>query len=115
MHKYLSFFRLSFMQGLQYRTAALAGMVTQFAWGFLEIMVFQAFFQAEPGAFPMTISATASYIWMQQAFLALFATWMMDNGIFLHIQTAESIHEVFKKLPTYANCHRETKSCNSHK
>lgn len=82
MKKYLSFFRLSFTMGLQYRAAALAGMVTQFAWGFLEILVFQAFYRAEPGAFPMTISATASYVWMQQAFLALFATWMMENDIF---------------------------------
>ena len=73
MKKYLSFFRLSFTMGLQYRAAALAGIVTQFAWGFLEILVFQAFYQAEPGAFPMTMSATASYVWMQQAFLALFA------------------------------------------
>ena len=32
MKKYLSFFRLRFSMGLQYRTAALAGMVTQFFW-----------------------------------------------------------------------------------
>ncbi len=43
MNKYLSFFRLSFTMGLQYRAAALAGIVTQFAWGFLEILVFWAF------------------------------------------------------------------------
>ena len=101
MHKYLSFFRLSFMQGLQYRTAALAGMVTQFAWGFLEIMVFQAFFQAEPGAFPMTISATASYIWMQQAFLALFATWMMDNGIFDAIARGNISYSLCRPIRIY--------------
>lgn len=82
MHKYLSFFRLKFTMGLQYRVAALAGIVTQFAWGFLEVMVYQAFYQAQPEAFPMTMSATASYIWMQQAFLALFATWMMDTDLF---------------------------------
>lgn len=101
MHKYLSFFRLSFMQGLQYRTAALAGMVTQFAWGFLEIMVFQAFFQAQAEAFPMTISATASYIWMQQAFLALFATWMMDHGIFDAIARGNISYSLCRPIRIY--------------
>lgn len=82
MKKYLSFFRLKFIMGLQYRAAALAGIATQFAWGFLETMVFQAFYRTAPDAFPMTIEATASYIWMQQAFLAFFAVWMMENELF---------------------------------
>lgn len=68
MKKYLSFFRLSFTMSLQYRVAALAGIATQFAWGFLEILVFRSFYRAEPEMFPMTMSATASYVWMQQAF-----------------------------------------------
>ena len=33
MKKYISFFKIRFSMGLQYRTAALAGVVTQFAWG----------------------------------------------------------------------------------
>ena len=43
MKKYLSFFRMRFHMGLQYRTAAIAGMTTQFVWGFMEILVFRAF------------------------------------------------------------------------
>ena len=39
--------------GLQYRAAALAGIVTQFAWGFLEILMFRAFYRADASAFPM--------------------------------------------------------------
>lgn len=68
MKKYLSFFRLRFSMGLQYRTAALAGVITQFVWGFMEIMIFRAFYQADAAAFPMSLSATASYVWLQQAF-----------------------------------------------
>ncbi|MDE6405782.1 MAG: ABC transporter permease [Lachnospiraceae bacterium] len=101
MKKYLSFFRLRFTMGLQYRTAALAGMVTQFAWGFLEIMVFQAFYKAEPEAFPMTMSATASYIWMQQAFLALFATWMMENDIFDTIASGNIAYSLCRPVRIY--------------
>ena len=79
MKKYMSFFQIRFSMGLQYRTAALAGIVTQFAWGFMEIMIFKAFYEADAAAFPMTLSATASYIWLQQAFLAFFAAWMIDR------------------------------------
>lgn len=53
MKKYLSFFRLRFAMGLQYRTAALAGITTQFAWGFMEIMIFHAFYRADAASFPM--------------------------------------------------------------
>lgn len=101
MKKYLSFFRMSFTMGLQYRAAALAGMVTQFAWGFLEILVFQAFYKAEPGAFPMTMSATASYVWMQQAFLALFATWMMENDIFETIASGNISYSLCRPIRIY--------------
>ena len=101
MNKYLSFFRLSFTMGLQYRAAALAGIVTQFAWGFLEILVFWAFYRAEPEAFPMSMSATASYVWMQQAFLALFATWMIDNDIFDTIVSGNIAYSLCRPIRIY--------------
>ena len=66
MKKYLSFFKLRFAMGLQYRAAALAGIVTQFAWGFLEILMFRAFYRADASAFPIDFSALSSYIWLQQ-------------------------------------------------
>ena len=71
MKKYLSFFRMRFLMGLQYRAAAAAGVVTQFTWGFMELLVFRAFYQADASAFPMRFEAVASYIWLQQA-LSIF-------------------------------------------
>ena len=43
MKKYLSFFRMRFLMGLQYRAAAAAGVVTQFTWGFMELLVDKKF------------------------------------------------------------------------
>lgn len=102
MRKYLSFFRLRFSMGLQYRAAALAGVVTQFAWGFMEIMIFRAFYQAEPEAFPMSMSATASYIWLQQAFFAFFTAWMMDNEIFDSIVNGDIAYELCRPVNIYS-------------
>ncbi len=101
MKKYLSFFRLRFAMGLQYRTAALAGIVTQFFWGFMEIMVFRAFYEAEPQSFPMEFEAMVSYIWMQQAFLAFFAVWMLNGEIFDAIMEGNIAYELCRPICIY--------------
>lgn len=101
MKKYLSFFRLRFTMGLQYRAAAFAGIVTQFAWGFMEIMIFRAFYKADASAFPMSFSATASYLWLQQAFLAFFAAWMMENEIFDSIVNGNIAYELCRPINVY--------------
>lgn len=101
MKKYLSFFRLRFSMGLQYRTAAVAGMITQFFWGFMEIMMFRAFYEAEPTSFPMTFEATVSYIWMQQAFLAFFTVWMLNGEIFDTIMNGNISYELCRPIHIY--------------
>ena len=102
MGKYLAFFRLRFSMGLQYRAAAVAGIVTQFFWGAMELLAFRAFYQADPGAFPMSFQATASYVWMQQAFLALFAAWMFENEIFQCIRDGSVAYELCRPVDLYA-------------
>jgi ABC-2 type transport system permease protein len=45
MKVYASVLKLRLLIGMQYRSAALAGVATQFFWGFISIMVFEAFYQ----------------------------------------------------------------------
>ena len=101
MRKYLSFFRLRLVTGLQYRTAALAGMATQFFWGFMEIMVFHAFYEADPSAYPMTMQATTSYVWLQQALLAFFGAWMFEGEIFDLIRNGNLAYELCRPVHIY--------------
>ena len=101
MRKYFAFFRLRFSVGLQYRSAALAGVITQFAWGFMEILTFRAFYQTDPTAFPMDFKALSAYIWMQQAFLSLFMAWMMENEIFDSITSGNIAYELCRPINTY--------------
>ena len=75
MRVYISLLRMRLIAGLQYRAAAWAGMLTQFAWGFMEILAFSAFYRANPNVFPMEFSHLVSYIWIQQAFLVLIMPW----------------------------------------
>lgn len=101
MKKYLSFFRLRLVMGLQYRAAAAAGIVTQFFWGFMEIMMFQAFYEADPSVFPMTSEALAAYVWLQQAFLAFFAAWSFDGEIFNVILSGDIAYELCRPIRIY--------------
>lgn len=101
MKKYIAFFRLRFSMGLQYRAAAFAGIVTQFVWGCMEILMFRAFYRTDASAFPMTFQATCAYVWMQQAFLTLFMAWMMESEIFDSILNGNISYELCRPIDIY--------------
>ena len=99
--KYLSIFRIRFVNGLQYRLAALAGVSTQFFWGFMEILLYRAFYRADPAAFPMEFSAMVSYIWLQQAFLTLYESWFFEWEIFDAITGGNVAYELCRPMNLY--------------
>lgn len=101
MKKYLSVFRIRFIAALQYRTAAAAGLITQFAWAFMEILAFTAFYRANPAAFPMEFSQMVSYIWMQQAFAALFMLMFGDNALSSIIESGDIAYELVRPIDLY--------------
>jgi len=101
MKKYLSFFRIRLINGLQYRAAAWAGVVTQFTWGGLTLLMFWAFYQNGQNIFPMTFSELSSYIWLQQALLALYMAWYFDNDIFDTITSGNISYELCRPVDIY--------------
>jgi ABC-2 type transport system permease protein len=56
---------------LQYRAAALAGLVTQVFWGLIRMMVLIAFYESTTQPQPMGLERVISYVWLGQAFLLL--------------------------------------------
>jgi len=101
MKGYIALFRIRFMAGLQYRAAALGGLTTQFAWGFMLLLQFSAFYRSSPASFPMSPSQIASYIWMQQAFLSLFMMWFFENDIFTSIVSGGIAYELARPMDLY--------------
>ena len=97
----MALFRMRFINALQYRAAALAGVSTQFAWGFMELFAFSAFYRSNPAAFPMEFSQTVSYIWMQQAFLALFMMWFWESDISEAIINGAVSYELIRPMDLY--------------
>lgn len=101
MNKYISLFRMKLIAGLQYRVAALAGIVTQFVWGFMSILLFKAFYEVDASSFPMSFDALVSYIWLQQAFLALFGAWLADSDIIEAIRDGSIAYEMCRPVQIY--------------
>ncbi len=101
MKKYLSFFKMRLMAGLQYRTAALAGLSTQFVWGAMEILIYRAFWLEHPERFPMGMQALASYVWLQQAFLTLFALWQWEQELIQSVRTGDVAYELIRPMDLY--------------
>lgn len=90
------------MAGLQYRSAALAGMSTQFVWGAMEILLYRAFWAEHPERFPMGMGALSSYIWLQQAFLTLFAMWNWEWDILESVKSGSVSYELLRPTDLYS-------------
>ncbi len=90
---YFSAFRIRLIADLQYRGAAWAGVATQFAWGFMLLMLYHAFYDAG-GEPPMPFEQLASYIWLQQAFLSLLMLWWQDQQLLSSIVDGSVAYEL---------------------
>jgi len=99
---YAALFRIRFTNSLQYRAAAVAGIVTQFAWGFMFILGFAAFYSSNPDAFPMAFQETVAYIWLQQAFAMIFFVWFFDESIFESIENGHISYELVRPMDIYS-------------
>ena len=99
--KYAAVFRIRFINTLQYRAAALAGIATQFAWGFMEVLLFMAFYQVNPAAFPMELSHTVSYLWLRQSFLFLFMMWFFEYDIIASITQGNIAYDLVRPVDLY--------------
>jgi ABC-2 type transport system permease protein len=98
---YYSAFRIRLLNNLQYRIAALAGLATQFFWGFMMIMILLAFYRSSDAAPPMTPAQTACYIWLQQAFLVFVALWYRDMDLFGLITSGNVAYELCRPTSLY--------------
>lgn len=93
MSFYKSFFKLKFIAGLQYRFAAIAGVCTQFFFGFIYIMVYNAFYE-NGGYNGISIESLISYIWLNQAFFSIVNLYYKDKEIINTIKNGNISYEL---------------------
>ncbi|MHB8964038.1 MAG: ABC transporter permease [Saccharofermentanales bacterium] len=94
MRQYTAVFKMRLIAGMQYRVAAWAGVCTQFFWGFLYIMIYTAFYNSSSAQPPMPFHQLVSYIWLQQAFLAIIMLWWQDGELLSNITSGNVAYEL---------------------
>ncbi|RJE91204.1 ABC transporter permease [Paenibacillus sp. 1011MAR3C5] len=101
MKAYTSIWRLRFINGMQYRSAALAGMATQLFFGFVFIMIFAAFYSNSTGTQPISLEDLITYVWLQQIFLSFIMLWFRDQELFDLITNGNIAYELCRPMALY--------------
>lgn len=97
---YFAVFGSKCREELQYRAAAVAGIVTQAMFGFLIAMVLLAFYESSDRPSPMTVSQTLAYVWLGQAFFGLLP-WNVEPAIYDSIRNGSVVQELLRPVDTY--------------
>ena len=85
---------------LQYRAAAFAGFATQLFWGFIRVMIFDAFYRSTTAPQPMTFSQVVSYIWLSQAMMRILP-WVPDSDIVKMVRNGNVAYELLRPVDIY--------------
>ena len=101
MKAYITYFKLKFISSLQYRSAAWAGIATQFFFGFVYIMVYVAFYESGGKNLPMELPQVVTYLWLNQSFLALVNQFTRDQELFKLIREGGISYELARPKNLY--------------
>lgn len=107
MISYFAYLKIKFLNEIQYKIAAIAGVLTQIAWGGMYIMLYTVFLSNSTNQ-TMTISQMSTYIWLQQGLYMLYNLWSMDTGIMEQIQDGSISMELIKPISLYKIWHAKT-------
>lgn len=101
MKFYYSYFKLKFISGLQYRTAAIASISTQIFFGLIFIMVYVAFYSSNSTDLSFNLQQAVTYVWLCQCFFALVNMFYKDNEIFDMIRKGDIAYELIRPKKLY--------------
>ncbi|MEK7767147.1 MAG: ABC-2 family transporter protein [bacterium] len=97
MRPYLALARARFAALLQYRAVALAGFATQLFWGFIRIMIFDAFYRSSAAPQPMAFDQVVTYVWLSQATLVMLP-WNADGELRTQVRSGGIAYELVRPL-----------------
>lgn len=103
MKVYRSIFKLRMINSMQYRTSAIAGMLTQIAFGIMYITLFRAFYSQGNIPDNFSLSQMSSYIWLQQMFYVLFYIGDKNRNLTSQIEQGNISYELVRPINLYGN------------
>jgi len=100
MSGYAALLSARFRVMVQYRAAAAGGAATQLFFGFVMIMVLEAFYRSSTRAPTLSLPMAVTYVWLGQAFYALLP-WTHDPEIEAQIRRGHVAYELLRPLDLY--------------
>lgn len=85
---------------LQYRGAALGGLITQIFFGLIFVMAYEALFASSAAPQPMTPQEVVTYLWLNQALFAMLP-WQPDAEIRQMMRTGNVAYELVRPFSLY--------------
>ena len=100
MRVYFNYFKLRIETFLQYRSAAIAGLTTQFFWGVMLVFIYMALYQNADNV-SMNLEQVIAYVWLHQAFYAFLAVRIADHEIRDMIRSGDVAYEIIRPYNLY--------------
>ena len=101
MRPYISLLRVRFLNGLQYRAAALGGLATQFFWGIMLVFIYKAFYGDAVSSNGFSYKDIVTFVWLQQAFLSFIFLYDWDSELLDMITTGSISYELCRPVNIY--------------
>lgn len=95
------YFKINFSKETQYRSAAISGIITQLFFGFMYILIYQAFYSSNYVPSGFSLSQMVTYIWLQQAFFTLFKYYDANKDISKQIVNGDISYQLIKPINLY--------------
>lgn len=101
MRAYIALFTARARTLLQYRMAALAGIATQWVFGFMMVSVLVAFYHFSTEPQPMTLAQTVTHTWLGQAMLGMLPWGIGDREMMESVRTGGVAYDLTRPLDLY--------------
>ena len=99
---YRALFSAVFQQHLQYRVPAVAGALTNIAFGFFRLFLLTAFYEASSAPQPMPLSDVYSYLWFGQVLFSVMPITGVLGADAEEIRTGEVAYRLTRPISIYA-------------
>jgi ABC-2 type transport system permease protein len=101
LRPYLAIVSARFRTMLQYRGAALGGVVTQAFFGMVRIMILEGFYRSSGTPPSLSLTAAVAYIWLGQAAFTM-QPYNLDREVRTMVSTGTLAYELVRPLNLYA-------------
>ena len=102
MRTYWALFQSELRQHLQYRVAAVAGALTNIAFGFFRIFLLTAFYGATHASQPMALQEVYTYIWFGQVLFGMLPITGLVGGDSEEIRTGAVAYRLVRPISLYS-------------